>query len=98
MLKAGYPVVGRGGGRLCAPAALVGLVNGVIIAYVGLSPFVTTLGMLAIARSAAVVLSGNRMLYKFGPGGADLQGARRRRSSISADVRAVLSAAVPRSC
>jgi ribose transport system permease protein len=30
---------------------------------------VTTLGMLAIARSAAVVLSGNRMLYNFGPGG-----------------------------
>ena len=25
--------------------------------------------MLAIARSAAVVLSGNRMLYNFGPGG-----------------------------
>ena len=25
--------------------------------------------MLAIARSVAVVLSGNRMLYKFGPGG-----------------------------
>jgi ribose transport system permease protein len=35
----------------------------------GLSPFVTTLGMLAIARSVAVVLSGNRMIYKFGPGG-----------------------------
>jgi ribose transport system permease protein len=47
----------------------VGLINGLIIAYVGLSPFVTTLGMLAIARSVAVVLSGNRMLYKFGPSG-----------------------------
>jgi ribose transport system permease protein len=47
----------------------VGLINGVVIAYVGLSPFVTTLGMLSIARSVAVVLSGNRMLYKFGPGG-----------------------------
>jgi ribose transport system permease protein len=46
-----------------------GLINGLIIAYVGLSPFVTTLGMLSIARSVAVVLSGNRMLYKFGPGG-----------------------------
>ncbi|MFZ0209304.1 MAG: ABC transporter permease [Roseiarcus sp.] len=49
---------------------IVGLVNGIIIAYLGLSPFVTTLGMLAIARSVAVVLSGNRMLYKFGAGAA----------------------------
>jgi ribose transport system permease protein len=48
---------------------LVGLINGLIIAFLDLSPFVTTLGMLAIARSCAVVLSGNRMLYKFGPGG-----------------------------
>ena len=48
---------------------VTGLINGLIIAYLYLSPFVTTLGMLAIARSAAVVLSGNRMLYKFGPGG-----------------------------
>ena len=67
-LEAGYPwwaavVVGLGAGFL------VGLVNGLIIAYLDLSPFVTTLGMLAIARSCAVVLSGNRMLYKFGPGG-----------------------------
>ena len=67
-LEAHYPawaavVVGLGAG------ALTGLVNGLIIAYAGISPFVTTLGMLAIARSAAVVLSGNRMLYNFGPGG-----------------------------
>jgi ribose transport system permease protein len=52
---------------------VVGLVNGLIIAYAGISPFVTTLGMLAIARSAAVVLSGNRMLYKFGPGGVQFK-------------------------
>jgi ribose transport system permease protein len=67
-LEAHYPawaavVVGLGAG------ALTGLINGLIIAYAGISPFVTTLGMLAIARSAAVVLSGNRMLYNFGPGG-----------------------------
>ncbi|HTR12607.1 MAG TPA: ABC transporter permease [Roseiarcus sp.] len=67
-LQAGYPAwaaiaVGLGAG------AITGLINGLIIAYAGLSPFVTTLGMLAIARSAAVVLSGNRMLYNFGPGG-----------------------------
>ena len=67
-LEAGYPgwvalIVGLGAGLL------VGLINGFIIAYLDLSPFVTTLGMLAIARSCAVVLSGNRMIYKFGPGG-----------------------------
>jgi ribose transport system permease protein len=68
MLEAGYPswaavIVGLFAG------GVVGLINGIIIAYLGLSPFVTTLGMLAIARSVAVVLSGNRMIYKFGPGG-----------------------------
>ncbi len=67
-LVAGYPawlavLVGLAAG------GVTGLVNGLIIAYAGVSPFVTTLGMLAIARSAAVVLSGNRMLYNFGPGG-----------------------------
>ena len=67
-LEAGYPawaaiIVGLAAG------GVVGLINGIIIAYLGLSPFVTTLGMLAIARSGAVVLSGNRMLYNFGPGG-----------------------------
>jgi len=67
MLETDYPwwavvVVGLGAGLV------VGLINGFIIAYIGLSPFVTTLGMLAIARSCAVVLSGNRMLYKFGSG------------------------------
>jgi ribose transport system permease protein len=53
-----------------AAGGFVGLINGYLIAYVGLSPFVTTLGMLSIARSCAVVLSGNRMIYKFGVGGA----------------------------
>src|SRR6202142_2116474 len=46
-LEAGYPawaaiVVGLAAG------GVTGLVNGVIIAYAGISPFVTTLGMLAI--------------------------------------------------
>ena len=30
-------------------------------------PFVVTLGMLSIARSLAMVLSNNRMVYEFGP-------------------------------
>ena len=46
---------------------LVGAFNGVLIAYVGVPPFVVTLGMLSIARSLAMVLSDNRMVYEFGP-------------------------------
>lgn len=46
---------------------LVGFVNGVVIAYVGIPPFVVTLGMLSLARSLALVLSNNRMIYEFGP-------------------------------
>lgn len=49
--------------------AVVGLINGLLVAYVGLSSFVVTLGMLSIGRSVAVVLSGNRMIYNFGPDG-----------------------------
>jgi ribose transport system permease protein len=48
-------------------ALLVGGFNGVMIAYVGMPPFVVTLGVLSIARSLAMVLSNNRMVYEFGP-------------------------------
>ena len=47
-------------------ALLVGAINGVLIAYVGVPSFVVTLGMLSIARSLAMVLSENRMVYEFG--------------------------------
>ena len=40
-----------------------------LIAYAGLPPFVVTLGMLSIARSLAIVLSQNKMIYEFGPYG-----------------------------
>ena len=57
---------------LAIPLALgvslgVGAINGLMIAYVGVPPFVVTLGMLSIARSLAMVLSDNRMVYQFGP-------------------------------
>jgi ribose transport system permease protein len=42
--------------------AVLGAINGAFVAYVGLPPFVVTLGMLSIARSLAVVLSQNKML------------------------------------
>ena len=48
-------------------ALVVGAVNGVLIAYVGLPPFVVTLGMLSIARSLAMVASGNTVVFEFGP-------------------------------
>lgn len=48
-------------------AALVGVVNGVLIGYAGMPPFVVTLGMLSVARSLAMVLSNNKMIYEFGP-------------------------------
>lgn len=57
---------------LAVPLALAvslfaGAVNGFMVAYVGVPSFVVTLGMLSIARSLAMVLSNNRMVYEFGP-------------------------------
>ncbi|WP_421723529.1 ABC transporter permease [Bauldia sp.] len=48
---------------------LIGLINGLLIAYAGLSAFVVTLAMMSFARSIAIVLSQNRMIYDFGPHG-----------------------------
>ncbi len=48
----------------------IGLINGFLVAYVGLQSFVVTLGMLSFARSLAIVLSENKMIYEFGPHGA----------------------------
>ena len=88
---------GLGGGRLSVSprAASPGSSTALIIAYAGISPFVTTLGMLAIARSAAVVLSGNRMLYNFGPGGPGFKALGSGALNIGSDFAAELSAAVP---
>ncbi len=45
----------------------VGAFNGVLIAYLGFPPFVVTLGMLSIARSLAMVVSNNTVVFQFGP-------------------------------
>jgi ribose transport system permease protein len=52
----------------CAIAAALacGFINGFLIAYVGMPAFVVTLGMMSVARSLAMVLSGNQMVYQFG--------------------------------
>ena len=65
-MAAGYPI------WVAVPLALagslgVGLFNGIMIAFVGVPPFVVTLGMLSVARSLAMVLSNNKMVYQFGP-------------------------------
>jgi ribose transport system permease protein len=48
-------------------AAMVGLVNGILIARIGLSPFVTTLGMLSVCRSLVYVITQGRGSPTAGP-------------------------------
>ena len=45
----------------------VGLFHGLLIAYIGLPPFVVTLATLSVARSLAMVASGNTVVFQFGP-------------------------------
>ncbi|MEO8163956.1 MAG: ABC transporter permease, partial [Betaproteobacteria bacterium] len=66
VLNAGHSLwAGILAGLLTALAC--GFVNGVLVAYLRLSPFIVTLGMFGIARSLAQVLSENHMIYEFGP-------------------------------
>ena len=48
-------------------AGRAALVNGYLIAYVRLSSFVVTLGMLASRAASPLVMSDNQMIYEFGP-------------------------------
>ncbi len=48
-------------------ALAAGFVNGALIAFMGMPPFVVTLGMLSVARSLAQVMSNNRLVFEFGP-------------------------------
>lgn len=66
VMQAGNPIW-IGIGAALATALLVGFINGFLIAYVGMPPFVVTLGMLSIARSMAMVASNNTVVSKFGP-------------------------------
>ena len=66
VMQAGFGI-GLGFLACMATAAAVGAVNGALIAYLRLAPFVVTLGMLAMARSIAMVVSNNQMIYEFGP-------------------------------
>ncbi len=66
VLQAQAPLwVGIGAGLLTG--VVLGGINGMLIAYIKLSPFVVTLGMLSIARSLALAASNNKMIFDFGP-------------------------------
>ncbi len=66
VMAAGWPFW-MGALAALAAALAVGTINGVLIAYAGMPAFVVTLGMLSAARSAAMVLSNNKMIWEFGP-------------------------------
>jgi ribose transport system permease protein len=66
LMSSGLPLT------IAFPAALlaslaVGLVNGILIALIGMPSFVVTLGMMSVARSLGMVFSQNKMIYEFGP-------------------------------
>ena len=66
-LNAGLPIplavfVGLGVGLLC------GLVNGLLISYGSLPPFISTLGMMSVARGAALLYTEGRPISGFSEG------------------------------
>jgi len=66
VLQAGFPLwLGVLAG--IATALLCGFINGIAVARLKLSPFIVTLGMLSVARSQALIISNNKMIYQFGP-------------------------------
>ena len=66
VMHAGYNIeIGVATSLGCALA--IGAFNGVLIAYVGIPPFVVTLAMLSLARSLAMVASNNTVVFEFGP-------------------------------
>ena len=69
------------------PRCVVGAFNGVLVAYLGFPPFVVTLGVLSVARSLAMVLSNNTVVFQFGPDHDKLLGARRRVDASASPTR-----------
>lgn len=65
LTEAGLPLaVGVAGGILMG--ALIGLINGMNVAYLGLPPFIATLAMMLVAQGLALVLSGVKPIYLSG--------------------------------
>jgi ribose transport system permease protein len=66
MMAAGWSMwIAIPAGLLAGVAA--GGSTGILIAYLGMAPFVVTLGMMSLARSVAMVMSNNTMVFQFGP-------------------------------
>jgi ribose/xylose/arabinose/galactoside ABC-type transport system permease subunit len=64
VLRAGWPIlpsmlIGLGVGLLC------GLVNGLLVSYGRLPPFIATLGMMSVARGAALLYTSGRPISGF---------------------------------
>lgn len=66
VMHAGYSIE-IGIAAAIGTALLVGAFNGILIAYLDFPPFVVTLGMLSLARSLAMVVSNNTVVFEFGP-------------------------------
>ncbi|MEQ1769980.1 MAG: ABC transporter permease [Devosia sp.] len=66
IMHAGMPI-GLAFAAAMGASILVGLINGVLIAVVGMPPFVVTLGMMSVGRSIGLVMSNNTLIFNFGP-------------------------------
>ena len=66
VMHAGYSIE-VGIAASIATALVIGACHGLLIAYIGMPPFVVTLATLSIARSLAMVASGNTVVFQFGP-------------------------------
>jgi ribose transport system permease protein len=56
-----------GVGTAVIVGAIVGLINGLFIAYMKLPPFIVTLAMMSMARALTLVVTNNQVVYDFGP-------------------------------
>jgi ribose transport system permease protein len=76
VLGLSFPQFGLYGGILAclAAGAFAGLVNGAIITWGRVAPFVVTLGMMSVGRSLAYVLSGANSISNLPPGLGQLSG------------------------
>lgn len=66
LLNRGVPVVPSILGGL-AIAAFIGLVNGSLVAFISLNPFITTLGMMMAVRGAVLVVARGRAIINLPP-------------------------------
>ena len=66
LLTGGAPIVVAIGGALLI-GALAGAINGALIAYGGLQPFIVTLGTLSLYRASALIYTGGNPIFGLPP-------------------------------